>query len=263
LNQDGYGFDGRAGDAYSPPAYSAVELPSFCLAIRRILFGSRPDWLMRNYRAHQLMLMLHTTELAQHVLDLDPRVTYNTDGSTNPFSSIFPFQRNNRGQVVATPLDDTTAGFYPTSELDEPDATGQCYRQWLVEVADGSSVRATHETSPRTLEILPYTITQGLSNLLQLPRSSIKFRFDESVGSKWSVAAYLKPQWGIGELEAAIDSMTEDVMLELFHVGDQEAKQEPWQTFRNLWHDHPEAPYRVGGVVLALIYHTHNIWSLN
>jgi hypothetical protein len=72
------------GTAYMPgvlgeeyiPAYTPVKLPAYLQSARKILFGSAPDKVFLNFRAYELLSLIHNTELAEFVYALDPRVTY-------------------------------------------------------------------------------------------------------------------------------------------------------------------------------------------
>jgi hypothetical protein len=67
--------DGR-GAEYVPQEYRVRCLTQKPLGeIWDVLFGDA-DAAGRNYRARQLMTILHSTDLAQYVYDMDPRVTY-------------------------------------------------------------------------------------------------------------------------------------------------------------------------------------------
>jgi hypothetical protein len=261
LNQDGVGFSGFVGEEYTPPDFTTVELPSFCRDIRRVLFGDNPDWLMFNYRAYELTTMLASTELTEFVTAFDSRITYSTNNSATPFEEVFPFQRASVGSTVVIPVGGTTAGLYPTTNFTAPDVTGQCYQQWSINQTS-TQFHITHETRPRKLVSEDATYTNGLSNLVPLPESSLQFRADQDSSSQWRLEAYSQPQRGLGGLEAGIGALSEETMFELFHIGDPEGNEEPWMTWRNLWNDNTETAYRLGAVVLALIQHTHDIWNV-
>ena len=51
----------------------------------------------------------------------------------------------------------------------------------------------------------------------------------------------------------------EPLFLELFGVDD---NAQPYATFKNLWNDHPNPMYRLGGLVLAMIYRTNEVIEL-
>lgn len=63
---------------YIPRDYVAKKLPTYLQDIWNILFGPAADTYARNYRARQLLTILHSTDtdLVEYVVELDPRVTY-------------------------------------------------------------------------------------------------------------------------------------------------------------------------------------------
>lgn len=260
LNRDGAGFHGHAGEEYTDPTFHAVELPSFCNNVRRVLFGQQPDALMYMYRAHELMQMLHATELEQFVLDLDPRITYSFDNTSRPFDEVFPFQRGAYGSTEITQLSGE-GSLFPLSTFDAPDNTGRCAHQWQIEQTP-TQHKITHESTPRKFVLEDAIFTDGLSNITPLPESSLQFRAEESSGSSWRLVSYARPRKGLGDLEAAMNNLTEETTTSLFRVGQPQGNQEPWKTFRNLWKDHNQTAYRLGAIVLALIYHTQEIWDV-
>lgn len=66
---------GVLGEEYIPP-YTPIRLPAYLQAARKILLGSAPDKVFLNFRAYELLSLIHNTELAEFIYALDPRVTY-------------------------------------------------------------------------------------------------------------------------------------------------------------------------------------------
>lgn len=60
-------------DEYVPPEFQPGPTPDVVAKIKRILWGRTP---CSEHRVRQLMQLLHATELEEHVLQYDPRVTY-------------------------------------------------------------------------------------------------------------------------------------------------------------------------------------------
>ena len=58
----------------------------------------------------------------------------------------------------------------------------------------------------------------------------------------------------LGEVEANLVLAPNPVILQLFKVADVEGGEEPFKTFYNLWRDHHETAYKLGGLLLAYIY---------
>lgn len=71
----------------------------------------------------------------------------------------------------------------------------------------------------------------------------------------WSVAARANPSPAIISVLPNLEFLGEPTYLALFGVG----PEEPYKTFQNLWEDHPLPTYRLGGIVLALIYRINEL----
>ena len=71
---------------------------------------------------------------------------------------------------------------------------------------------------------------------------------------RWVVRAQVNPKPIIGSI-SRLELLGEPAFLSLFGV----APKEPYETFKNLWFDHPLPVYRMGGLVLALIYRTNEV----
>ena len=101
-------------------------------------------------------------------------------------------------------------------------------------------------------------LTDGLSPYFALPLSGYKFcvnTTDEAVS--WRIQGYLRPQNSLSEIEKGLHSIGEPYLLQLFGTS----SAEPYATFRNCWEKHPEFAYRLGGIVLAMIYRTEEIYN--
>jgi len=239
---------GSPGEEYIPPLFQPVTLPACLQTVRRVLFGASPDRTMLNVRGRQLLMVLHATELVQYVLDLDPRITY-VLGDDRLFSGVFG------ARVIAG--DPET--LFPVGELGAPDDTGTAEHRWSIHVLDGSRVRVRRTCRPAANETYDYTVAAGLSDLVRLPGSSLRFRFRPVPGRRWTIAGYARPTSDLGRLTATLRAMGEAVSVELFGIGTPRAKTEPFLTFLNLWQRHHEMPYQLGGLLLALIYRTDEL----
>lgn len=72
--------------------------------------------------------------------------------------------------------------------------------------------------------------------------------------ARWQISVRANPTPAISNL-AALELLGAPMFLELFGVADGE----PYATFKNLWFDHPLPQYKLGGLVLAAIYRTHEL----
>ena len=64
------------GYALTDPSYRAQQLPPAVQRIHTLLFGARPDWLMRNYRAEQCLQIVDASRLRDMPREYDPRISY-------------------------------------------------------------------------------------------------------------------------------------------------------------------------------------------
>lgn len=243
---------GIPGDEAIPPSFRPVNLPTYLQQVRSYLFGRNPDQAMLNYRARQLLTAIEATELRQFITDLDPRLTYNYGpGADAVLFSDAPFTPT-VAQVSgpATPL--TVIGT-PT----EPDFFGQSQYSYTITIL-GAPVQVVRETSPRQSQIFDLVLSAGLSAPIPLSGTGYSVVVGAGdAGTAWHVSGFLRPQWELGDIAAALEQLGEPTLIALFGT----AKTEPFQTFQNLWMTHPELPYRLGGLVLAVVYRTHQIWS--
>lgn len=76
--------------------------------------------------------------------------------------------------------------------------------------------------------------------------------FTESV---WRVSAFANPA-SVVNIVPLLEVMGEPNLLELFGVSSYD---QPYATFKNMWFDHPLAPYRLAGFTMAMIYRAEEI----
>lgn len=67
---------GQPGEEYIPADYKIRAVPPYLAQVRQVLLGHDTPREVQNYRVRQLMTLLHSSNLAQHIYKLDPRVTY-------------------------------------------------------------------------------------------------------------------------------------------------------------------------------------------
>lgn len=245
------GIVGELGDELIPPDYRSVELPTHLQTLRRLLFGSDPDLPGLNYRTRQYLSLLHATRLEEFVLDLDPRISYKLDTPDLFDASLFRPQVTQRTGPSSPLILDSDTG--------SADASGRLLRTWDIQVLDSSLVQVTLQ-QPLRQQVLAYTLTDGVSDLQPLAGSDIHFRFYAGhVGSRWRIQLYSRPRYDLGAIVASLETIGEPVLDALFHVGQPAGSMEPYKTFRNLWYDHFELAYRLGGILLALVYGTDEL----
>lgn len=242
------GRKGVPGEAYIPSAYVPKTLSGSVAAIRRILFGATPDIVMLNARTRQLLSVLHSCELVEHVLALDPRITYDVRESSI-FSSQFGLQvSGTSGQELRV-----------TGQLDAPDATGIAENQWIVQVENESRAVITRTTNPAVQIAVDLTVTDGLSQLIPLPYSSLSCQFPVTTANFWSIYGIALPSTDVAGLTTKLHNLGDPVLAPLFGVTTGKSTTEPYKTFYELWQNHPELLYRLGALILALIYQTNEL----
>jgi hypothetical protein len=242
------------GEEYIPATYAPVRETSYTLAVRRTLLGAAPDRFFLNFRARELMHQLHATELAEYVYALDPRVTYWPETSAPFFATGSKISI----QPVAVP---ETSKLLVTGRPTADNGLGRSLREYEV-TADADTV--TVATVPRRGEMrgeetASFDPLSGASVAVRVPRSPLSVRVvrPES-GSRWRFTTLAQPEPAVTTLIPILEMLGEPVFLELFGLGN---STEPYRTFKNLWFDHPDPVYRLGGLTLALIYRTHDIRS--
>lgn len=250
MNVDGSDrhFANYPGDELVPGVFRNLQLPTYLDTVRMRLFGALPDRMMLNYRVAQLLRMIEATELQEHILELDSRLTYNNDSQQLFLDETFQPQVNRyRGSSsdILTLIGQAIA----------PDSSGRSRYEYRVTI-DGTNILIERLTPPTSILEEAITLTDGLSQVLPLPFSGYKIRVNTTTpGAAWLVNGYLRPQVSMSALEKGLRSIGEPYLLQLFGSS----PEEPYLTFRNCWRDHPEFAYRLGGLVLALIYRTEEL----
>jgi hypothetical protein len=227
-----------------PPTFKAIQLSGYLKVVRDLLFGETVDRAWLNWRLQELLTCVHSTELAQFVYSLDPRVTYwpFNDSFLNAFSI---------GAIVSSLIGSDP--LYVTCS--ERRANSRLYFQWHISVLDGSNVSIS-DLEAGTTTIEPYMAVGNLSIPIPLPNSPAQCYVTPTVGDAWSVAMLLRPDRSLGQLINDVEaSLTDQDSIALFDRGGNE----PYKTFGNLWRYHPQLPYRAAGLVLALGYRINDL----
>jgi hypothetical protein len=247
----------RLGDELIPPDFQPVDLPWSIAELRRTLFGEVPDRLMLNYRSRQLLSLIHACELEEFVYALDPRVTY--DLTQSPFADDGLYRPAYVSQEIPGGV---TAPLFFVGTTAAPDATGRMLNEWDVTV-DTATVDVSLRR-PRMFSSSPYSITAGMSSIIGLTGSTLSFRFGSvsfgpGLGPRFVVTKLTRPTVDLSLLLGRIRSTNLRACETLFGSGQPWGSTEPYLTFRRLFDNHFALPYRLGAVVLAMIYYTHRV----
>ena len=234
-----------------PSSFGALNLPTYLDRLRTLLFGVSPDRSMLNYRTRQYMTLIHSTELSQYVYDLDSRVTYDTsvDLSLLDEETFTP---------VVSQLTGDDANLSVLSRAASPDITGRVKYEFLVDILTSTTVQVNRKTSPADIDIYDYALSNGLTNVLDLPGSGYQFKMNtDDTSVSWKVSGYLRPQKDMGRIAEDLTRLGEQNFLQLFGLKGEE----PYKTFKSLWYDHTELPYKLGALLLAIAYRSEEVRS--
>lgn len=121
---------GVIGEEYMPP-YSPVKLPSYLTTSRKILFGTDPDKVFLNFRLHELMNLIHQTELGEFVFALDNRITYDPLAA----NEFFMAQRQIKlRRLIGLDIGQIGTRLFVTGQVKPDNVIGRAYRNYIVEV---------------------------------------------------------------------------------------------------------------------------------
>jgi hypothetical protein len=292
-------FNGTTHDGYEyvPTEFKPISLTQTLNIIRRVIFGINPDNFFRDSRAHELLSYIHQTELSEYVYALDPRVTYwpaTTDNRFDPHKqtiSVTQTYGDARQLVVTGDLkagissgtsyrsyvialgketaNSTTLSLYvrllepPNTVLVVPYPVPAAPIVPLPE--SDLKVRAGNTLLRRVFNTVATELGNGIiiENYTQLglPRLAIETPVNFSVAelaeivAQWYVVTTAPPLPAVTTLIPILEMLGEPVFLDLFGVK----PDEPYETFKNLWFDHPLPTYKLSGLVLALIYRAEEL----
>lgn len=242
MNVDG---DTVMDDAIAPeivdPAYRSDDLPTALTRVRAVLFGADPDVSMLTYRCRQLLAVVHTSPMAEYVTNLDPRITYDfTDTSLIGPAAFKP---------AVTKIGDFDGDLVLYGDVAAPDVSGRMRHMFEVSTPYTGQLEVRQRTKP--MKTTGQSFSAG--DRITLAESGLTMKLTSDVsGQLWSVTGYGRPQRDIGTMIAAIGSLGEPTLIELFGVN----KTEPFRTFRDTFNHGRETPLRLSAAVLALAYRT-------
>lgn len=231
------------GEESIPVEYKALNLPTYLDTVRSRIFGARPDRAMLNYRTSQLLKIIATTDLQEYVAELDSRLTY-------PTSNLIDFDFTPK----ITQFEGTGNSITLTGAPISPDVSGVSKFEFRVRVFN-NNLEVDRLSWPRNEKVTALEITENLSQPVPLQFSGYSVRVVNTNDCAWMVRGYLKPSNNLTDLLASFSSIGSPVLLQLFGPS----KVEPYTTFYNCWKNHPDFSYRLGGIVLALIYRSEEI----
>lgn len=228
------------GEEYIDPGFVPRQQPPELRRALSQLLGSSPDRLYLNYRLHQVMQLLHSTELEQYVYHLDPRVTYLPLTNMDFTADVF-------GQTVEAFNAAPALLVHGDHAADE--GLGVTTISWRLDVLNSTQVQVQRLSPPYTSHSVDYVSSGGLSSYVELPGSQLrcKFQTEDVVGRGWLVTSRARPTEDLSLRFARLQQTLDDRLLTAVFAG----RSEPWLTLRNSYYDNPLFPYQCSGLLLA------------
>jgi hypothetical protein len=239
---------GGLGEEFVPENYQPVELPGGLQAIRQVLFGQNPDRYMLNYRLYQLLTLLHSTELDEHVRLPDPRITYRP-GRNRVLLQSSEFRPH------VQPAAQTEGALDVSGMPTAPDRDGRLFQQWRVRLISSQTLEATDLQTSMVPGFLRTYSSPALWSAdgpgVLLPNSQFRIRLSEAeAGDSWRIHVLRRPQESLGALAYRLRQLPRTALLPVLGAE----TFEPLLTWRNLWQSHESLPYQLGGLLLLLAY---------
>lgn len=235
-------------EEYVPVEYRALTLPSFLSTVYTILMGGvNSDQAFANLRLRQYMTLIHSTEFAEYLTALDPRITYLTSRSvvSDDFAPLIEEQMPATSGLVLSTVGRVAQVGVPRLQF-----------QYAVEVVAPGYVTVTFLQTNKVVQT-QVALSSGLTNLISVPgQSELFFRLGGTsltVGAKWLVSFLLEPDFDVTALVEPLTQLGDEVLSEIFPA------REPFTVFKKLWEEHPYLPYRLTGFLLAYIYRVEEV----
>lgn len=212
LNQPGKAYmPGMFGEEYVPPHYTPVSFPSYIITPHKILFGTSPDRAFLNFRAVELLNLIHVTELAEFIYDLDARVTYWPQQQTEFFTKA------NTGIALKKISGYDKSRAYLKGKPKADNSRGRAYTEYflqLTKIGDATSLEISGDNlvTPAVTVVEPETELSNFSRWLPLPDKQLDIQFSD-IGSITS-SSYLLLE------EAPQPLLTENYETIMLDVGE-------------------------------------------
>lgn len=209
--------------------------------VKQILYGTKPDSLMLDWRTRQLLWFVYASDAGALLDGLDQRLTYDKHSACG---RIYPLVtcRN----TVTADLAVTTGGEFP------PDSSGISLNKRQLTLTGVNSLTVVQQIPSGGTSFL----TREADGMFNISPSGLRVRIPEDVGSVWQLNCTTLPKLAAGDLLKSIDSLGEPTHLELFDVGGTRA-QELLPAYE-LWSNGLRVMDRLGAVVAAVILQTRS-----
>jgi hypothetical protein len=179
LNRSGRTYTrGLLGEEYIPEEYIPINVPSYVLTPRRILLGADPDRVFLNFRAWELLSLIHGTELEEFVYELDPRVTYWPQQQTDFFLKT----SNAISLKKVSGYSRTRA--YLHGQLSPDNSVGRAYAEYFVQITQNgdalkAEISAETDYSATVTPIQFMSETSVFSQQIPLPDNQLSIQFSD------------------------------------------------------------------------------------
>jgi hypothetical protein len=240
----GYDF---IGEELVPTNFRPIVLPSYLQSVHRILFGQTPDRAMLNYRLAQYMTLLHATEFEQYVSALDRRCSYR-----NSRTSSLNLTSNQSFAPTSVRLDqpETVSSLQLVGNAAAPDMTGVMRQEFVLTVLS-DRLLVEQQTGLRVSTTSELVIDGGVSRRILLADTGYSVIItDPQDGMSWQLELLLRPQHDLRQIYERAKVAGAPTLAQLFETR----QDEPWDTFKALWAEHPEFAFRLIGLLLTVIY---------
>jgi hypothetical protein len=206
-------------------------------SVRKILFGSNPDNMYINFRLHEYLTILTSTEYAGYMSMVSDLPKY-----PNPVNSAF---LNMSYTHTVNPATLAIVGkFQANSKM------GRMSSRILIK-KDGSAITTQNLFTQNSRSD---SYNADLSTLYTIPDVNFQFKFDSTpTDTLWNIISLAQPD-SCTELFALVSNTGINTLASLFRGNG-----EPMNTFRGLWEQHPIFAYRVSGLLFALAYRTKEL----
>jgi len=231
-------------EEYVPPAFGALELPTYLQTLHDALVGAGADDAWANFRMRQYTTVLHATEFVAYVLDLDSRVTYLRERST----------LDTVAETEVTGLNVFATTTHNVGSLAPSANQPRLLYEWNVQMLTPLQARTTDlrtgESADRTL-----SVTNGLSSpVVMAGQESLGIMIENPViDAAWKVSSFAPPPQDLSSLMAQL-RVTGGATLARLFAGD-----EPYATFKELWEKNAVFAYQLSGLLLAFAYRAEDI----
>lgn len=220
----------QIGEEFIPPEFVPRTLPASLLVLREKIFGESPDRVMLNFRAYQLLQIVHGTELRDLLLDLDHRMTYvDRSGRMLPPDmsrfGVFFSDGDFNAELIGSPA--------------MPDNVGKCSHSFLV-TSDGTDF-SVNGLSAAAGDVSPLGDTGW----------SVRMPSSVQAGST-TVTVVRRPQRSVIDVFDLLQGLSASVYDNLFLDNAQH-----FSTLREIWFSPFESvTYKLAAMVMAIILRT-------